>query len=160
MVFTGGVVYATSVIQKDFNRQAIDSNLVVIGKLAFSYETTWRGYPCTVLAVDVERNIAGDKVGSRILLLQPGTRRVKVVGVKRIETDKSYLLMLEKLSEGYYRLVGFNQGAHSISIEKRTGRRVINVRHNGKKAPGMTLEAAIGRVTAVREFARTNGAKK
>lgn len=152
-----GMAFATTVVRMQFDRQATEAGLVVIGKVTSSREIKWHSYPATLLTVRIEESIVGETVGQEIQVMQPGAGKFKVIGIKPLSPNEEYLFFLEKLPEGYYRILGFNQGLHSISVERTTGRKIIRIEKGYKDAPGMTLDAARSRIRAVRENNSNNG---
>ena len=153
-------LWATTVVQMDFDSQAVKADLVIVGSLIGSETIQWHGYPWTKARVAIDEVIAGSFTGKEVVLIEPGAGRFHVAGAKHLRSGEVYLLFMEKLPEGYYRLVGFNQGAHMVSIEKTTARKVVITREPGKWSPGMTLDAARKRIRAVRERAGQAGGPK
>ncbi len=160
ILITGASAWATIVVRMDFNRQALEADLVIVGKPVSSEPVRWRGYPCTKVKIRIEEVIAGATSGGEVEVIQPGGARVRVAGVKKLLSNKSYLLLLEKLPDGYYRIMGFNQGAHRIFIEKGTSRKVVITETRRVKGRGITLEAAKKRIRAVRQRARKKAPPK
>ena len=161
MMFSAATpLWATTVVQMDFDNQAIKADIVIVGTLIGSETSQWHGYPCTKARVAVNEVIAGSLTGNEVELIEPGAGRFHVVGAKHLQNGEIYLLFLEKSPEGPYLLVGFNQGAHLVTVEKTTARKVVLTREPGKQAPGMTLDAARKRIRAVREQAGKTGTPK
>ena len=151
---------ATTVVDMDFDKQAISADVVIVGNFVKSEPIKWRGYPCTKVYVSVDEIIAGTISGTEVAIIEPGAGNYHVVGAKHLQKGETYLLFLEKLPDGFYRTVGFNQGAHQVTTEKTTARKVVTVRETRKLSPGMTLDEARKRIRAVREASGKNGAQQ
>lgn len=151
---------ATTVIYMDFDEQAIDADIAMVGTFIKSEPIKWRGYPCTKVYVSVDEIIAGTFSGTEVMIIEPGAGNFQMVGARHLRKGETYLLFLEKLPEGLYRIVGFNQGVHQVTAEKATARKVITTRETRKLSPGMTLDEARKRIRAVRERAGKNGAQQ
>ncbi len=157
VLMSASVTLATVVVEMDFNRQARRADLIVIATPLDDTDINWKGYPHTLLKVQVEKFIAGNPAPETIYLLEPGNERLHVAGAVHLQIGRTYLLMLDKVSGHTYRLTGFNQGYYPTRVEKDTGRRVISHKPGGGKSPGMTFDAARKRIIAVRKNAPGNG---
>jgi len=152
--------WATTVVRMSFDLQAVEADLVIVGRSVKSEPIKLRGYPCTRVHIRIDEVVVGKTASGEVTVIQPGAGKKRVVGVRKLLTNKSYLLFLKKTPDGNYRIVGFNQGAHRVSIEKGTSRKVVITKTRSGKSRGMTLDAARKRIRAVRKRAIKNKAPK
>lgn len=145
---------ATVVVRVSFNEQARTADLVVMGKVVRIENIEIGGFPFSRAVVSIEETVAGDAPRSEIGVLQAGGKRRNgtqaiVGGTRYLKPGDEVFLMLRARPDGDYEIIGLNQGHYRIMVEKRTGRRVIELQEGGRKKY-LTVDGAKRRIHAVR----------
>lgn len=154
--------FATTVVHVSFNEQALQADLAIVGRVVRVEDAEKKGFPFSRAVVSIEETIAGEAPGPDIDVYQAGGHdkrnghEVRVEGLRYLKPGDEVFLFLKALPEGGYEIIGLFQGIYSMGIEKGTGRKII-IGGQGSEKLVMTLDAARGRVHAVRANSKANG---